>query len=179
MKKVLSDNFRLVFSIIVIGLLLGTLTVIATPELPSYDETETMFKGRILIHLNEAIQTSDLETPLHDDTWYDIPGVEMEINLPITMHVNLRAFGVVDDSGGQNAGFRFLIDDVPYGNPLYGDRFVSIIGKPAQWYMERTEYLPKGTHTIRVQLRNNAQLGRILQYVNEGFAAKLVAEAWR
>jgi len=111
--------------------------------------------------------------------WKNIPGTTINFTLPSNKTVNFRSFGSVYGNGGSGqAGFRFVIDDIPYGDDEYGDIVVSCPGGGyTSWYMERNVFLQTGNHSVTIQLRKCSG-GTITSWNNEGMAARLFVEAW-
>ncbi len=108
--------------------------------------------------------------------WTDVPGVIFCFQLPINKSVNLRAFSSTQISGG-HAGFRFVIDGVPYGDPDYGDLIVSG-GSPGwhSWYIERIVEISAGEHCVKLQMRCGG--GTLISQGLDYDAARLFVEAW-
>jgi hypothetical protein len=116
----------------------------------------------IITAIYTAQQTGDLKvTGLQ---WTSVPGTTIRFNLPQNATVDLEANGSINGVVGNqgnvaHCGFRFLIDNVAYGDSSFGDVIVGC-GTYAQggsagwwcpWSMRRTLQLGGGSHFATVQ----------------------------
>jgi hypothetical protein len=74
------------------------------------------------------------------DAWTYIPGIVLNFTLLTSKIVDFRAYGSALLTS--LAGFRFVIDGVPYGDVQYGDLLVGASTAWVPWYMERIVNLP-------------------------------------
>lgn len=112
------------------------------------------------VEIYNAVQNAYLMTI--GGNWVDVPGVFLSLTLPADGTLELNANGSVsgaDDGGGStgHCGFRFVIDDVAYGHPNWGDVLVGCGVEPSAtgwwcpWYMHRSVSLPAGNHVVTLQ----------------------------
>ena len=125
----------------------------------------------VIVAIGSAKQSQDITA---GGTWTDIPGVIFNFTLPREKTVNLRAHGAALITSGY-AGFRFVIDSIPYGSADYGDL---IVGGSSynSWYIERQEIISEGPHSVKIQLR--CQSGNVQIVCEDCLAAKLFVESW-
>jgi hypothetical protein len=126
----------------------------------------------VCIFIGYAQQTTNITV---SSTWTDITGTSLNFTLPNAKYVDCRAFGSVPRPNFA-IGFRFVIDNIPYGNQQFGEMSSSGAGAWDPWYMERIEPLASGSHNIKIQIRGE---GYEFSYYNEEyFAARLFVQAW-
>lgn len=95
--------------------------------------------------------------------WTSLPGTTVSFTLAADSTVDLEAngsiFGIAGNQGNAaHCGFRFLVDNVAYGDPSWGDVIVgcgsgtnSHAGWWCPWTMRRTLQLRAGNHFATVQ----------------------------
>jgi len=94
--------------------------------------------------------------------WTSVPGTTINFTLPRSSTIDLEANGSIHGLAGNtgnaaHCGFRFLVDNVAYGQDSYGDVIVGC-GSGATtsswwcpWLMRRTLQLGSGNHVVTVQ----------------------------
>ncbi|EPX62440.1 Phage tail fiber protein [Cystobacter fuscus DSM 2262] len=114
----------------------------------------------IITAIYTAQQTGDVNvTGLQ---WTSVPGTTVNFVLPKRSTVDLDANGSVTGLPGNqgnfsHCGFRFLVDNISYGEPSWGDVVVGcgVGGKTAGWWcpwtIRRTLQLEAGNHAVTVQ----------------------------
>lgn len=98
-------------------------------------------------------------------TWADIPGTSVTLDIPASVTTRMRAWGSVSVDSGTNenshCGVRFVVDGTPYGNTSWGDVLVGCAesatandaaGWWCPWSMERDLTLTEGPHTFSLQM---------------------------
>jgi hypothetical protein len=126
----------------------------------------------VCIFIGCAQQTTNVTV---SSTWTDITGASLNFTLQNAKYVDCRAFGSVPRPDFA-IGFRFVIDNIPYGDPQFGEMSSSGAGAWDPWYMERIEPLASGNHNIKIQIRGD---GYPFLYSNvEYFTARLFVQAW-
>ena len=96
--------------------------------------------------------------------WTSVPGAALSFSLPRDATIDLEAFGSITGVAGNHGsathcGFRFLVDDTPYGSSSWGDVLVGCAahnsygetGWWCPWFMRRTLQLSAGDHIAKVQ----------------------------
>jgi len=126
----------------------------------------------VCIFIGYAQQTTNITV---SSTWADITGASLNFTLPNAKYVDCRAFGSVPRPNFA-VGFRFVIDNIPYGNQQFGEMSSSGAGAWDPWYMERIVPLASGSHNIKIQIRGESY--EFLYYNDEYFAARLFVQAW-
>ena len=131
------------------------------------------FEAFPVVRFIGSVQQNDSLTA--SDTWTDIPGVVLNFTLTSIKTVDFRGYGSVLIYSG-HAGFRFVIDDVPYGSEQYGDLLISPSGGWVPWYMERIVELSAGEHSVKIQTLTSA--GTLEIQGGDYDAARLFVQAW-
>ncbi len=96
-----------------------------------------------------------------NQTWVDASGLDLQPNLYAGGLVLLRWTGTVRFAGGGNGlchvGQRFLVDDVPTGDPNWGDS-IMVMNGATRWHetftTETAVSMVSGLHTVSVQMTN-------------------------
>lgn len=94
--------------------------------------------------------------------WTTVPGTTISFDLSTAAAIDLEANGSIMGVGANpgsptHCGFRFVINNQPYGNPDYGDVVVGCtyygpnLGLSCPWTMRRTVQLPAGSHVATIQ----------------------------
>ena len=130
----------------------------------------------VVTAIYNSIQNADLD--LIDGNWVDVPGTFLSLSVGADSIVEMNANGSIN--GLSNLGtsngycsFRFVVDDIPYGDPTHGDVIVGcgVVGSPqgywCSWHAHRSIQVPSGGHVVTLQ-----QSG----YLNQGCASR--AEAY-
>jgi hypothetical protein len=126
----------------------------------------------VCIFIGYAQQTTDITV---SSTWTDITGASLNFTLPNAKYVDCRAFGSVPRPNFA-IGFHFVIYNISYGDPSFGEMSSSGAGAWDPWYMERIVPLAAGSHNVKIQIRGE---GYPFLYSNvEYFAARLLVQAW-
>ena len=126
----------------------------------------------VCVFIGYAQQTTNITV---SSTWADITEASLNFTLPTAKYVDCRAFGSVPRPNFA-IGFRFVIDNISYGDPSFGEMSSSGAGAWDPWYMERIVPLAIGSHNIRIQIRGESYP---FLYSNvEYFAARLFVQAW-
>ena len=126
----------------------------------------------VCIFIGYAQQTTNITV---SSTWADITGASLNFTLPNAKYVDCRAFGSVPRPNFA-IGFRFVIDNISYGNQQFGEMSSSGAGAWDPWYMERIVPLASGSHNIKIQIRGESY--EFLYYNENYFAARLFVQAW-
>jgi len=120
-------------------------------------------------------QTTNLFIPSVNESWFDIPGVILNFTLSTTKYVDFRAFGCSDAEG--YIGFRFFIDGVGYGHPLYGELYIYPYERYMPWSLERIVSLQPGEHSVKLQVLHRGAFG-FTCYAYDYLAVRMFVQAW-
>jgi len=117
-------------------------------------------QGGAAVHYEQITQS--LMMVVTGKTWTDLPDVALVLELDAEKTVILRASGSLKGSGGTAGvaacGLRFVVDDVPYGDPDWGDALVNSVDLGggtfswAPWSIERPVTMGAGFHMLRLQM---------------------------
>jgi len=120
-------------------------------------------------------QTTDLWISSVDVSWFDIPGVNLTFSLSTMKYVDFRAFGC--QPAADYIGLRFVIDDISYGDPLYGELYIASMMGYTPWSLERVVELSPGDHSVNLQISHRGAFSMTC-YANEYCGARMFVEAW-
>lgn len=124
------------------------------PQVQSGTQSSAAGGLRQKFYVGSAKQGAPLQTI--GTTWTNVPGAELTFNLAKGMDVDLKANGSASYAAGTNytasahCGFRFVVDGVPYGNPIWGDAIVHVASW-SNWTATRSLPLAAGNHIVQLQ----------------------------
>lgn len=121
----------------------------------------------IITAIYTAQQTSNVDA--RGLQWTFVPGTTINFTLDRTSTIDLQAHGVIEGFAASSGaptycGFRFVVDNVPYGSSSYGDVLVGCStaggtgGRWCPWTMSRVLRLNAGNHVATIQQTGSASV---------------------